>query len=58
MDNQSEVILRIRDNVHTYNPFDSEGDDIDNAVIHLITQKTHYYNYQRKLIFNYLYLIL
>lgn len=58
MDNQGEVILRIRDNVHTYNPFDSEGDDIDNAVIHLITQKTHYYNYQRKLIFNYLYLIL
>ena len=58
MDNDGEYILRIRDNVHTYNPFDSSGDDIDNAVINLITQKTQYCNYQRKLIFNYLYLIL
>ena len=51
-------IMRIRDNVNSYNPFDSEGDEIDNAVIHMIRTKTSYYDYQRKLIFNYLYLIL
>lgn len=58
LDNEGECILRIRDNVRTYNPFDSSGDDIDNAVIGLITKKTQFYSYQRKLIFNYLYLIL
>ena len=59
MENGDEIILRIRDNVHTYNPFEAgDGDEIDNAVINLITKKTQFYNYQRKLIFNYLYLIL
>ena len=59
MENGDEIILRIRDNVHSYNPFESGGgDEIDNAVIQLITKKTAYCNYQRKLIFNYLYLIL
>jgi Na+-driven multidrug efflux pump len=57
LDNQGEYILRIRDNVNTYNPFDLRGDNIDRAVIKLITEKTKYYDYQRKLIFNYLYLI-
>ena len=58
MDNEGEYIMRIRDNVRSYNPFDSCGDEIDNAVIHMIRSKTKYYSYQRKLIFNYLYLIL
>lgn len=57
LDNDGEYILRIRDNVNTYNPFDSSGDEIDRAVIKMITKKTKYYDYQRKLIFNYLYLI-
>ena len=51
-------IMRIRDNVNSYNPFEHRGDDIDNAVIRMIRTKTRYYDYQRKLIFNYLYLIL
>lgn len=58
MDNEGEYIMRIRDNVKSYNPFDNSGDEIDNAVIHMIRTKTKYYDYQRKLIFNYLYLIL
>ena len=37
---------------------DNSGDEIDNAVIQMIQTKTKYYDYQRKLIFNYLYLIL
>ena len=57
LDNGGEYVIRIRDNVNTYNPFDSDGDDIDNAVIGMISQKTKYCDYQRKLIFNYLYLI-
>lgn len=58
MDNEGEYIMRIRDNVRSYNPFDNSGDEIDNAVIQMIRTKTKYYDYQRKLIFNYLYLIL
>ncbi|MGN0405381.1 MAG: MATE family efflux transporter [Bariatricus sp.] len=58
LENGDEYIIRIRDNVHTYNPFDSSGDEIDNGVLKLITKKAKYYNYQRKLIFNYLYLII
>lgn len=58
LENEDEYIIRIRDNVHTYNPFDSSGDEIDNGVLKLITKKAKYYYYQRKLIFNYLYLII
>ncbi len=58
LDNGGEYILRIRDNVKTYNPFESQGDEIDMGVIRLITTKSSYYDYQRKLIFNYLYIIL
>lgn len=58
LDNGGEYIVRIRDNVNTYNPFDSGGDEIDRAAIKMITAKTKYYDYQRKLIFNYLYLII
>lgn len=58
MDNDGEYIMRIRDNVRSYNPFDNSGDEIDNAVIQMIRTKTKYYDYQRKLVFNYLYLIL
>lgn len=59
-DNDSECIVRIRDNVHSYNPFESEGegDEIDAAAIKMIKQKTKYFNYQRKLAFNYLYFII
>lgn len=56
--NNGDYIVRIRDDVSTYNPFDSNGDEIDHAVIKMITEKTKYCNYQRKLIFNYLYLII
>lgn len=58
LDNGGEYIIRIRDNVSTYNPFDSSGDEIDRAAIKIITTKAKYYDYQRKLIFNYLYLII
>lgn len=60
LENGGEYIIRIRDNVSTYNPFDPDsdaGDAIDAAVIKMITEKTKYCDYQRKLIFNYLYLI-
>ena len=50
--------LRIRDNVKAYNPFESEGDSIDNGVLQLIRKRTKVCEYQRKLIFNYLYLII
>ena len=46
--------LRIRDDVTDYNPFETEGDDIDNAAIHMIKTKSEFCDYQRKLIFNYL----
>lgn len=58
LDNQGEYIMRIRDDVSDYNPFDSKGDVVDNAVIRMIKEKSKYYNYQRKLIFNYLFLVL
>ncbi len=58
LDNDGEYILRIRDNVKAYNPFDSQGDEVDVGAMRLITTKAQYYDYQRKLIFNYLYLIL
>lgn len=48
--------LRIRDDVTDYNPFETEGDAIDNAVMHVIKTKSEFYEYQRKLIFNYLYI--
>ena len=59
LENGEEYIIRIRDNVNTYNPFASggAGDAVDTAVIKMIREKTKYCDYQRKLIFNYLYLI-
>ena len=57
LEGEDSYTLRIRDNVKTYNPFESDGDDIDNAVLKMIKQKTKYCEYERKLIFNYLYLI-
>ena len=56
--NDGSYVLRIRDNVNTYNPFDTDGDQIDNGVINLIKSKTKYYNYERKLIFNYLFMVI
>jgi len=58
MEKEGGYVLRIRDNVRLYNPFESSGDDIDNGVLKLIQKKARYCDYQRKLIFNYLYLIL
>ena len=58
LDDGGEYAMRIRDDVRTYNPFDSQGDDIDNAAIRLIQNKTKYCDYQRKLVFNYLYLVI
>ena len=55
MDNDGEYILRIRDNVNSYNPFDLRGDEVDRAAMRLIKEKSKYYDYQRKLVFNYLY---
>lgn len=55
MDNDGEYILRIRDNVNSYNPFDLRGDEVDRAAMRLIKEKAKYYEYQRKLVFNYLY---
>lgn len=48
MDNNGECILRIRDNVNSYNPFDLRGDEVDRAVMEMIKKKAKYYEYQRK----------
>ena len=58
MEKGDDHVLRIRDNVNTYNPFESNGDEIDRGVLELIEKKTKYCDYQRKMTFNYLYLIL
>lgn len=50
-----DYIVCIKDNVRLYNPFESNGDAIDNGVLNLIKKKSKKYEYQRKLIFNYLY---
>lgn len=58
MEKDGDYVLRIRDNVSMYNPFESEGDEIDSGVLKLIQKKTKYCDYQRKMIFNYLYMII
>ena len=58
MEKEGDYILRIRDNVSLYNPFESDGDEIDSGVLKLIQKKTKYCDYQRKMIFNYLYMII
>ena len=58
MEKGDEYILRIRDNVSIYNPFETQGDEIDNGVLKLIQMKSKYCDYQRKMIFNYLYLVI
>lgn len=58
MEKEGDYLLRIRDNVSLYNPFASRGDEIDTGVLKLIQKKTKYCDYQRKMIFNYLYMIL
>lgn len=58
MEKDGDYILCIRDNVSRYNPFETDGDEIDNGVLRLIKAKTKYCDYQRKMIFNYLYMIL
>lgn len=56
MAEDGEMVLRIRDNVRSYNPFESNGDDIDNGVLAFINKRSKSCFYQRKLIFNYLYM--
>lgn len=58
MEKDDGFVLRIRDNVSLYNPFESEGDEIDLGVLALIKKKAKYCDYQRKMIFNYLYMII
>lgn len=58
MEREGEYVLRIRDNVREFNPFEVDGDEIDNGVLTLIKKKTKQYDYQRKMIFNYLYMVL
>ncbi len=58
MEKKGDYVLRIRDNVSLYNPFESDGDEIDSGVLRLIQKKTKYCDYQRKMIFNYLYMII
>lgn len=58
LEKDGDYILRIRDNVSLYNPFESDGDEIDAGVLKLIQKKTKYCDYQRKMIFNNLYLII
>jgi hypothetical protein len=58
MEQDEDYILRIRDNVRSFNPFETEGDAIDNGVLTLIQKKSKRYDYQRKMIFNYLYMVI
>lgn len=58
LEDKDSYILRIRDNVKVYDPFASSGDDIDNGVLKVIRKNAKVCEYQRKLIFNYLYLII
>ena len=58
MERDGDYVLRIRDNVSLYNPFESDGDEIDTGVLKLIQKKTKYCDYQRKMVFNYLYMII
>ena len=58
MEKGDDYILRIRDNVRSYNPFESGGDAIDTGVLKLIRKKTKFCSYQRKMIFNYLYMVI
>jgi len=58
IDKKEGLVLRIRDNVNKYNPFESKGDEIDSGVLKLIEKKTQYSEYQRKMVFNYFYTII
>lgn len=49
MEKNGDYVLRIRDNVSIYNPFESQGDEIDAGVLTLIRKKTKYCDYQRKM---------
>lgn len=55
---KDDLVLRIRDNVSSYNPFEAEGDEIDSGVLTLIKKKTKYSDYQRKMVFNYFYTVI
>ncbi len=58
LEGDGSYTLRIRDNVKAYDPFASDGDSIDNGVLQVIRKRAKVCEYQRKLIFNYLYLII
>jgi Na+-driven multidrug efflux pump len=58
IEKDGEYVLCVRDNVNQYNPFESKGDEIDSGVLKLIENKAKKCEYQRKLTFNYLYLVI
>lgn len=58
IDKKDDLVLRIRDNVREYNPFEAKGDEIDSGVLLLIKKKTKYADYQRKMVFNYFYTVI
>ncbi len=58
IEKDDDLVLRIRDNVNQYNPFEAQGDAIDSGVLKLIQKKTKYSEYQRKMVFNYFYTII
>ncbi len=58
MEKGDDLVLRIRDNVSQYNPFESTGDEIDSGVLEFIRKKTKYCDYQRKMVFNYFYTVI
>ncbi len=58
MEKGDDLVLRIRDNVSQYNPFESTGDEIDSGVLEFIKKKTKYCDYQRKMVFNYFYTVI
>lgn len=58
LEGEDAYTLRIRDNVKAFDPFVTEGDSIDNAVLQMIRNRAKNCEYQRKLIFNYLYLVI
>ena len=43
------------DNANSLQSSDLRGDEVDRAVMEMIKKKAKYYEYQRKLVFNYLY---
>lgn len=60
MKNEDDVNIHIRDDAVSYNPFKSDKyeDDISELGINMVKNKAKYFDYQRRLVFNNLYIIL